>query len=234
MSVPFQGNSGVVGEIDNNRATLVTLRPPDVETLGSYRLANTSGTIAAGLAGSSTIYSCRWTDATRAMLLHSVYFQARTLGTAFTAGAMTITLNIARSFTASDSAQTSISLAGNQSKRRTSFGSSLIGDLRISNTGAITVGTRTVDASSHGILNGFVPATQTNYPWFGALTIPGASTVAGAMSAVPLFYQDAHEWPYVFVQNEGFILTATVPATGTWNFDVIMNWSEVTTNQGWT
>jgi len=234
VPVSLIGNSGVVHEIDNNRARRLTLRPADVESLGSYRIANSSGTMSAGLAANATIYSCRWSETTKAMLLHSVLFQARTLGTAFTAGDINITLNIAREFLVSDSAQNGLILGGNQSKRRTSFGRSyiLLGDLRISNTGAITAGTRTLDTFPSGRLRGFVPATQINYPWFDALTIPGASTVAGVMTAVPLFQQEPRGWPLVFVQSEGFVITATVPATGTWVFDVQMNWSEVTVNQG--
>jgi len=36
------------------------------------------------------------------------------------------------------------------------------------------------------------------------------------------------ESPLVFAQNEGFVVRATVPATGTWQFGVTVAWTEVT------
>jgi hypothetical protein len=41
------------------------------------------------------------------------------------------------------------------------------------------------------------------------------------------------EWPLVLVQNEGFIIRATVPATGTWEFGVLLEWSEIVTTGGY-
>lgn len=41
------------------------------------------------------------------------------------------------------------------------------------------------------------------------------------------------KWPLVFVQNEGFIIRATVPATGVWDFDVLLEWDEIVTTGGY-
>ena len=221
MAVLKGGVSGAILEMDAaTKSARVQSRPIDVAALGSYQIHNLSGTMAAGLAGGSPIYSCRWGDATRAMLLRRVSIQARTLATAFTAGAVTIDMILARSFTASDTGGTSILPTGNSQKRRTSFGTTLITDLRRSDTATLTAGTRTLDGAAVSIIKGFVPATQVNYPWFGAAIVPGASTVAFMLPGVDLFNRNTtDEWPLVFVQNEGFVLRATVPATGTWDFD---------------
>jgi hypothetical protein len=223
------GTSAVDADVDaGTKALKVRTHPMDV--LGSYQIESISGTMAAGLAAGSTIYSCRWGDATRQMLLRRVAFDARTLGTAFTAGTFLFEMVIARSFSVSDSAQTSILPTGNNQKRKTSFGTTLLTDLRIANTGAITVGTRTLDAAAIMNIRGHVPATAVNYPMVSAAgaVIPGASTVAGACIPVELFAPDwSGEWPIVFVQNEGFIIRATVPATGTWDFSVTLESSEV-------
>jgi len=43
-----------------------------------------------------------------------------------------------------------------------------------------------------------------------------------------LFNLDPTEWPLVLAQNEGFILRATVPATGNWVAFANVVWEEVT------
>jgi hypothetical protein len=37
---------------------------------------------------------------------------------------------------------------------------------------------------------------------------------------------EADSYPLLFAQNEGFIIRATVPATGTWAFAVTVDWNE--------
>ena len=229
MGIQLIGNSGTVAEVETNtRALKVRQHPLDV--LGSYQISGISGSMAAGLAGGSTIFSCRWSDATRVMLLRRFALEARVLGTAFTAGVFLFDLIVARGFTVADSAQSSILPTLNSQKRRTSFGTTLINDLRIANTGAITPGTRTLDGAAMMSLRGFVVATSVNYPMVGGgSSIPGASTVAGPSAPVDMFKPDfGGEWPLVFVANEGFIVRATVPATGVWDFAITMEWSEAT------
>jgi hypothetical protein len=225
--------------IDVGAATLagrIQIRPTDVGSLGSYSIAAESGTMAAGLGAAAPIYSMRWGDSTRAMLLRRVGIQAKNLTTAFAAGLTLFDIIFARSFTASDTGGTSILPTGNSQKRRTSFGTTLITDLRISSTATLTAGTRTLDGAALNHTRGFVPATSVNYPFVGkgSLNIPGASTVAYNMDWHDLFALDiSNEWPLVFVQNEGFVIRATVPGTGTWTFNILMEWSEVLTTAGY-
>jgi len=226
--------------LDVGAATLagrIQIRPTDVGSLGSYSIANLSGTMAAGLGAVAPIYSMRWADATRAMLLRRVGFVARNAGTAFTAGVFLFDLIVARAFTASDSSGTPILPTGNSQKKRTSFGTTLITDLRISSTATLTAGTRTLDTSPLQLIRGMVPATQVNYPMVAKNNsphVPGTSTIAFSMDWQDLYNPDsATEWPLVFVQNEGFIIRATVPATGTWEFGVLMEWSEIVTTGGY-
>ncbi len=221
----------------NTKAGRFQIRPDDVGVLGSYSQANLSGTMAAGLAAGSTIVSCRWGDATRAMLLRHIGFAARNAGTAFAAGVFLFEMLVARNFTASDSGGSSILPAGNASKRRTSFGTTLITDLRASTTGALTAGTRTLDTYPITLIRGYVPATQVNYPMVsqgGTASTPGASTTAFSLDFFDLWTMDnANEWPLVLVQNEGFIIRATVPATGTWEFGILLEWEEIATTEGY-
>jgi hypothetical protein len=234
MSAIIRGGlSGTDADVDSNRALKVRVHPTDC--LGSYQIEAISGTMAAGLGAASPIFSCRWGDATRFMLLRRIALDARILGTAFTAGATLFDFIVARSFTASDSGGTSILPTGNSQKRRTSFGTTLITDLRISSTATLTAGTRTLDGSAMMNLRGHVSATATNAPLVSAGQGAGTAAVVGAAvstyTAIPqdLFTPNwGGEWPLVLAQNEGFIIRATVPATGTWDFSVTMEWSEVT------
>ena len=214
-------------------------RPVDVGSLGAYQVSYTSGTMAAGLAAAAPIFSCRWGDATRTMLVRRVSLIAQNAGTAFTAGLFTFDLIVARGFTASDSAGNAISLAGNNQKKRTSFGSSLITDLRGSSTATLTAGTRTLDALPIATIKGAVQGTATNF-----LFVPGSGhpMTAAAIAAtgtyggrgVDLVYPEiGNSWPVVLVQNEGFLIRATVPATGTWLFVVELEWAEVLSTAGY-
>ncbi len=213
MAIQLQGNSGTVLEVETNtRALRITPRPIDVGALGSYAGAWTTGTIAAGMAANGGVFSCRWTHASNLLLLRRLTFSMTSLGTAFTAGVGTARLIVARNFTASDSGGTSVLPTGNSQKRRTSFGTTLIGDLRIASTAALTAGTRTLDGAELSNLMFAVGAV--------------ANTVY-CPTAV-LFSPDfTGEWPLVLAQNEGFAVQATVPATGTWQAKVNMEWSEV-------
>lgn len=213
MAIQLQGNSGTVLEVETNtRALRITPRPLDVGALGSYAGAWTTGTIAAGMASNGAIFSCRWTNASNLLLLRKLTFAMASLGTAFTAGIGVAKLIVARNFTGSDSGGTASVPTGNSQKRRTSFGTTLIGDLRVASTAALTAGTRTLDGA------------ELNNLLFAVGTV--ANTVYCATQ--PLWSPDfSGEWPLVLAQNEGFLVQATVPATGTWQAQVSMEWSEV-------
>lgn len=237
MAVIEGGVSGALQETD--AATLASrtqIRPTDVSSLGSYQISVLSGVMAAGLAGAAPIFSCRWGDATRVLTLRRLAMIARCTTTAFAAGTVLMELLMARGFTASDTGGTSVLPTGNSQKRRTSFGTTLITDLRISSTATLTAGTRTLDAAPISLIRGMTPAAHVNYPIVGkglGAFVPGASTVAFAMDWMDLFLLDtASEWPLVFVQNEGFIVRATVPATGVWDFGILMEWTEVPVTAG--
>lgn len=202
-----------IAEVEaNTRALRTTLRAEDYGSLGIYSLAASSGLMAAGLGAAAPIFSWRWGDATRFALIKRVTISAGAAGTAFAAGVGTFNLFAARSFTASDTAGTSILPTGNQNKLRTSMGTTLLTDARISATATLTAGTRTLDANPIASISVGIPA------------------VAGQKVLDPfaLFDQRPGEFPLLFAQNEGLVIQATVPATGTWTFGVKVDWSELT------
>lgn len=209
--VLIQGFSGTKAEVDTNtRALRTTLRPNDVGALGAYGAAAGSGVIAAGMATDGTVYSFRWTHSTNLALIDRIEIGAASLASGFTAGTAYCQVTIARNFTASDT-------GGNvvvPTKKRASFGASLVGDVRVATTGALTPGTRTLDAHPMRLVGRFTVTTavQTNF-------IP---------SGTKLYDRSAGDWPIVLKQDEGFVVQCTVPATGTWAIMISPEWTEVT------
>lgn len=188
--------------------------PLEFGAFGHYRLSHLSGTMAAGLAASANIYSMRWGDATRLCVLYRVICDGLSgSATAFTAGFGSLRMFFARSFTASDSAGTALTITGNNGKLRTSMGTTLFTDIRASATAAVTAGTRTLDTQPTGQVS---------------LTF-GTATSVQYLNPTFLFGEDAGAvHPMVFAQNEGMAVQATVPATGTWQFGITTQWAEVT------
>jgi len=215
MAIQLQGNGGTIAEVEaNTRATRVTTRPNDVGALGSYEIAEVSGTMAAGLAGGSPIYSFR-NSTTNLYVVRSVYMSAGNAGTAFAAGVASFKMIVARTFSVSDSGGTAIAVTTNNGKMRTSHATSGLADARIASTGTLTAGTRTLDATA-----------------IGAILAPISTTASIVMIPANTKIFDAgqpNEYPLVLAQNEGFIITANVPATGTWSFAVNVEWDELST-----
>ena len=215
MAIQLQGNSGTVAEVDgtNFRAMRGTLRPIDYGVFGSYRMSLLSGTMAAGLAANSEVVQFRWSDATRFCVVTSIIFDGLSgSATAFAAGFGKVDLMVARSWTADGSGGSAATISGNNQKQRTSMGTTLLGAARIASTAALTAGTKTLDTQSLGQYSAAF-GTGTSVQW-----IP----------QFDLFHIDpGGEHPLVLAQNEGFVVRATVPATGTWQFGVTVCWTEV-------
>lgn len=216
MAIQVQGYSGVVADVGGTtfRALKVQQMPIEYGSLGIYRFSHLSGTMAAGLAAAANVWSLRWADATRLCLVQKVVLDGLSgSATAFTAGFGSVRLFIARSFTASDSAGTALTLTGNNGKLRTSMGTTLVTDLRASATAALTAGTRTLDTQ---------PIGQRSFTF-------GTATSVEYANQVILFGEDiGPTMPVVLAQNEGLAMQATVPATGTWQFGVTSMHAEVT------
>ena len=191
MAIQVQGNSGTVAEVDGTtfRGLRTTLRPIDYGSLGAYRASLLSGTMAAGLAGNAEVWQLRWTDSTRLCVVTSVTLDGIAgSATAFAAGFGNLQLFQARSWSADGGSGTAATLTGNNAKSRTSMGSSLMGAVRISSTGALTGGTKTLD----------------NQP-IGQLAIAFGTTASVQYSQIQdIFHMDpGGEHPVVLAQNEG-------------------------------
>lgn len=205
-----------IAEVDLARRALRTvLQPQDVTGFGSYRIAQTSGTFAAGLTAASKVFSFRWapTITTAVALIKHVRISVGNSATAFTAGFVAINMFAARSFTVdTTTGGTQATLTGNNGKLRTNFPTSQGASAWISTTAAISGDTSTLDTMPIATVSGSEPATAGQ-----PLIINGFDLWA------PL----PGECPLVLAQNEGFFIKATVPATGTWQLGVDVQWDEV-------
>lgn len=217
MGIQIIGNSGVIAEVQaNTRALNSRCTPIDIGSLGAYRLAQTSG-LTTGVAAAAPVYSWRWGDATRLAVLRKLRVRAAVI-TGFTAAQqLGCDAVIARAFTASDTAGTAATLTGNNQKKRTSMGTTLLTDARISAAAALTAGTRTLDAQA------FI---GTN-----AKTLAAAATVQ--LNSLEMIYDDSHYsqgYPIIFAQNEGFVVRNQIAmgAAGTVQWWVEVAWDEVT------
>jgi hypothetical protein len=186
--------------------------PIDYETGGMFQHCAKSGIMAAGLAANAPIYSFYW-PASLTGLLRRVRINAWTLGTAFAAGLVTFDLFAARNFTSPDGGGSAADLSGNHAKLRTSMGTSLA-DIMVATTAALVPGTRVLD-----------PAPLDSR----TLNAPVAINTTFSASIMTLFEKQQGEHPLMLVTNEGFVIRATVPATGLWSFAVTTEWDEVTT-----
>lgn len=216
MAINVSGFGGVVQEVEaNTRAARVSLRPDDIGSLGSYRLAVFSG-LTTGLAAAAPVFAFRWSDATRLALIRRVTVQAQVV-TGFTAQQEIATeVFIARAWSAADTAGTAIVLTGNNNKKQTSMGSSLVGvnDVRVATAAALTAGTRTLDAN---------PVAN-----MAALELAALGTVPRASLNMDWDMTNGVR-PQTLVTNEGFIVRNTIAqgAGGTVRWAISVAWDEV-------
>jgi len=216
MPTQIEGQGGQILQIDgSHRAGRVSLRPVDHGALGQYAVTAVSGTILASLAASSPIFSCRWGNATNLMYIEEISVQAQHSVAAAALAQFDLQLLIARAFTASDTGGTAVTLSGNNAKRRTNMGASLVTNMQVANTGTMTAGTRTLDTSPIGRIQGQMK-----------------TTIGGMIFDVlpqPLFKAAPGVHPLIFAQDEGFIISNPIaaPATATWILAVTVRWAEI-------
>jgi len=208
MAVLEGGTSASLAEVGAAAAIPlhVTAKPLPVGTLGHYAVAAETGAIAAGMAANGQLFSCRWTDATRFAAISSIIVTGMRATTAFAVGTITIKATVARSFTASASGGTPITLTGDNQQLRTSFGASLFGDMRIASTAALTAGTQTLDTQDIGQIT-----THSSAGWNAATPIIGSTYLPTVNLFVPRIADGEH--PLILAQNEGVVVRSSAGLT---------------------
>ena len=202
------------------KAARVSLRPVEHGALGAYAYGGFTGVLPAALAANSEIFQFRWTSATNLAVIRKVRISAAVTTTFFAAGVpVQIDLLKATSWTGAGTLGTAVSPAATM-KRRTNMGSSLVaaGDMRIATTAALGAGTKTLEANSLSTVAAAGPITAS---LDGTIIAPGTILWQAEVGD--------GEHPLVLAQNEGFVIrSVAVPATGTWQASVTVDWAEVT------
>jgi hypothetical protein len=177
--------------------------------------------MAAALAASSEIFQFRYvTAASRIALVQKVNISAGCNVAATAAGLVAFRMTAARAWSAAGSGGTRLTLTGNNVKLRTAMATTEVSDAGISTTGALTAGTKTLDATDLSTIS------------IGVGT--GAITVSHSLTLLPLsslFDADGEgQHPLVLANQEGFVIRNGAnawPATMTWSFSVNVVWAEV-------
>lgn len=203
----------------SHKAARITPRPTDHGSLGHYQYGGLTGIIPAALGANSEIFQFRWTHATYIALIRRIKISACVTTTFFAAGVpVQIDLLKASAWSGQGTGGTSVTPSATL-KKRASMGSTAVaaGDIRIATTAALGAGTKTLEANS-----------------ISTIVAPGPITASLNGQIIPsgtiLFESELGDgdYPIALVQNEGFVIrSVAVPATGTWQAAVTIEWSEV-------
>jgi hypothetical protein len=183
--------------------------------------------MAAGVGALSEVFQFRYTGANIA-LVYDVILESFVATTAFAAGSFLFDVIRAITWTVDGTG------GGTQvpEKLRTSFATPTA-TARLATTAALGAGTKTLATQPLRAIRGNV---TTGVAVTGGETELGPQTSAaisvgypGAVALYPSpFVPDQVAYPITCVQNEGFVIRATVPATGVWIASFTVRFSEVT------
>ena len=187
-----------------------------------YRYAGFTGTIGAALAANSELLQFRFVSGTKtyAVVTKVMFDGLGIVAVATAAGPLGFYMTPARAWTAARSGGTRIAQSGDNLQMRTSAPNSQVNDLGIATTGALTAGTKTLDANAIGQAIGGVGT--------GAVTIYGPTSIVAPQ---PLLDSSAGATsPLVLANQEGFVIRTTHagPTALTYVAGFTVSWVEVT------
>ncbi len=193
-------------------------KPIDMQGLGAYGWGGATGILPAALGANSEIFQFRWADASRFAVVRKIRISACVTTTFFAAGVpVQIDLIKSTGWTVAGTGGTAPTPAATI-KKRTSMPSTLLaaGDMRIATTAALGAGTKTLEANSMASIVAPGPITASLN---GQIIAPGTLLWQAEIAD--------GEHPIILAQNEGLsIRSVAVPATGTWQATVEIQWSE--------
>jgi len=221
VGIQLIGNGGtIIGGGEEESAPLHAAQHPVAGNW--YRLAAFTGTIGAALAANSEVFQFRFLSGTKSFaLVYRVIFDGMGIVAAATAaGPLGFQLVPARAWTAAGSGGTRIAVSGDNLQMETGLPNSQVNDIGIATTGALTAGTKTLDANAQGqALGGVGTAAVTAY---GTTNLIPQQPLLDAMGA--------GGQPLKLANQEGFIIKTTHvgPATLTYVAGFTVTWVEVT------
>lgn len=204
--------------VDTQGSQRISPYHPNIGSNGAYRLSAQSGLltgVAAATAAAGHLFAFRWSHATKLALITHIRARWFTIAGFTAAQEVGLDMVITRSYSASHTGGTALSLTGDAFKKRSTFAATNVADIRISTTGALTNGTHTVDST------GFA------YGGFSELAL--GATVPKGLFECEFSIQDLAMHPLVLSQNTGFLIRNNVlmGAGGTARLSVDLGWMEV-------
>mgnify|MGYP000872494831 CR=1 FL=1 len=211
-------NGTVIGGREEARAPLQVVAMPNGGN--AYRFAGFTGTIAAALAANSEVLQFRFVAGTKSFaVVEQVIFDGLGVITAATAaGALGFQLVPARAWTVAGSGGTRIAQTGDNLQLETASPNSQVADIGIATTGALSAGTKTLDANAIGLAIGGVGTA--------ALTAYAGTAL---INNQPLLDAQTGGAPLVLANQEGFVIRTTHagPAGLTYVAGFTVCWREV-------
>jgi hypothetical protein len=219
MGIQLLGNGGtIIGGGEEAGAPLHVAGHPIQGNW--YRYSGFTGTIGAALAANSELLQFRFLSGGKsfAIVTKVIFDGLGVVAVATALGPLGFMLKPARSWTVAGSGGTRISTAADNLQMETAEPISQVNDLGIATTGALTAGTKTLDANAQGqALLSVGTGAVTTYQLSGP-------------PAQPLIDASGGGQPLVLANQEGFaILTTHVgPAALTYVAGFTIVWAEVT------
>lgn len=216
---------GSVSTTADQSAQHTSARPIPYDALGHYKWGGFTGILPAALTGNSEIFQFRWSHATNLCVVTKVRISACVSTTFFAAGVpVQIDLIKSSGWSAQGTGGSSPTIAATGKARNSMASSSMAnGDLRIATTAALGAGTKTLEAMSMAAIVAPGPITA---------SLNGQIIAPGTVLWEPDLGDGEH--PLVLgglgggANSEGFsIRSVAVPATGTWQAAIYVQWAEV-------
>lgn len=221
MGIQVIGNGGtIIGGGEEARKPLHATTHP--KSGNWYRYSGVTGTIGAALAASSEVFQFRFVSGTKSFaLIEKIELEGCVVIAAATvAGPVGFEVVPARAWTVAGSGGTRVANTADNLQMETALPNSQVSDIGIATTGALTAGTKTLDANAAGGIMGGVGTA--------AITAYTASSIVPVQS---MLRADATgKMPMVCANNEGFVIRTTHvgPATLTYVARFSVAWCEVT------
>jgi hypothetical protein len=217
MAVIEGGTTTALADVDATLKALKVANRP-VEAEGAYFHSSRSGALA-GAAAASVVWALRWPHATKILVLDLIRISGL-ITTPFTTAQMWgFEAVMGRTFTATHTGGTAFlpsADGGHAWKKRTSYPTSNVGEIRMATTAAFTGGTVTADTS---------PFTN-SFAWeLAAGVAVGRSSIYCEKD-----YGDGSMAPIILAQNEGVLVRPAfaLGAGGVVELSVEVAWHEIT------
>lgn len=182
----------------------------NTDHMDAYQAAAVTGLMAAGAGAASEIYQFRWASTTHKAIVTRVNLSVAAAGTAFAAGTATFTLTPARVWTTAGTGGGTVTLTGDNAQKHVLMEAARVQEIRVATTAALGAGTKTLDGALMSAVLAGVPA------------------VAGQQLVYSYdFVEPSPTYPLILSEEEGFVIRATVPATGTWTAAIVAEWYEI-------